>query len=157
MLPELSDFTLTICHAGREKTVLTPPPVAPPPFWVLRPGDSHHVTSLLADANFVNIVPPTPSEFGLELGKSIWARPSSIWSPEPSSPETQVVVAQQPCRAQSVIDGRDRIRRPTGVILSQSPTARERNRPRLDYLVEEVDPPALIKGGEIDRDIGLGT
>src|SRR5271169_5537341 len=92
MLPELSDLTLTFCQAGRGKTVLTPPPVAPPPP-ALSPGDCHQVTSWTLDPDFFSIVPPTPSAFGLELGKSIWAWPSLTWSPEPSSPaETQVVM-----------------------------------------------------------------
>src|ERR1700722_12764801 len=91
MLPLLSDLILTFCHAGRGKTVLTPPPVAPPPpdRW---PGFSHQVISLTFDPDCFNIVPPTPSAFGLELGKSIWAWLSLIWSPEPSSPDEMQAV-----------------------------------------------------------------
>src|SRR6266571_4842096 len=80
------------CHAGRGKIVLTPPPVEPPPFNVLRPGVSHHVTSLTAEPDFLSIVPPTLKTCGLQLGKSVWAPPSSTWSPEPSSPDEMQVV-----------------------------------------------------------------
>src|SRR5882724_4659464 len=92
MAPELSDLTRTSCQAGRGNSVLTPPPVAPPPLLVRRPGDSHQVTSFTCLPDFVNMVPPTPSENGLQAGKSTWASPSSIWSPEPSSPEETHVV-----------------------------------------------------------------
>src|SRR5271163_3458342 len=89
----LMDLTLTVCQAGRGKTVLTPPPEAPPPWPVLRPGVSHQVTSLTVEAEDFSMVPPTPRVLGLALGKSMWPWPSLIWSPEPSSPEeTQIVM-----------------------------------------------------------------
>src|SRR5580698_8823138 len=71
MLTEFSDFTFTFWHVGRWKCILTPPPVEPPPLLVLRPGASHQVTSLTRAPEPSNIVPPTASAKGLELGKSI--------------------------------------------------------------------------------------
>jgi hypothetical protein len=53
------------------------------------PGDTHQVTSLPAA---VNMVPPTESTKGLHEGKSTCAFPSSIWSPEPSSPDEMQAV-----------------------------------------------------------------
>src|SRR5262245_2872421 len=92
MLPLLSDLIFTFCQAGRANIVLTPPPVDPPPFPVLRPGVSHQVTSLIALPDCFSIVPPTLNTKGLVLGKSTCAAPSLIWSPEPSSPDEMQVV-----------------------------------------------------------------
>src|SRR5437764_8398244 len=65
----LMDLTLTLCHAGRGKTALTPPPLEPPPLLVRRPGASHHTTSFMAFPFWISLVPPTPIALGLELGK----------------------------------------------------------------------------------------
>ena len=65
-----------------------PPPLAPP----LLP--SFHTTSLeIVLPELCKVVPPQPSTYSLEAGKSTWASPSVISSREPSSPEaTQTVM-----------------------------------------------------------------
>src|SRR5277367_3658748 len=88
MDPVLMEGISTVCQDGREKVMLTPPPVAPPPLPVRCPGDSHQTTSWPE-----NIVPPTESTNGLHPGNSTWARLSAMSHPVPSSPEeTQIVI-----------------------------------------------------------------
>src|SRR5262249_17799726 len=94
-----TDVTCTFCQAGRGNLVLTPPPLAPPPFWVKvrRPGASHQGTSCGLTPGGLNCVPPTDSTNGLAAGKSTCARLPDMPSPLPSSPdETQTVM---PCIA----------------------------------------------------------
>src|SRR5580700_9780317 len=87
MLGLFSDLTVTVCHCGRLKQTLTPPPPAPPPFEVRSPGASHQTSSVGLAPAPASIVPPTLKTNGLEPGKSTCARPSVISSPDPSSPD----------------------------------------------------------------------
>src|ERR1039458_3198836 len=75
------------CQVGRSMLSLMPPPVAPPL------GPSFQTVSLvmLVPEDF-GVVPPRASTKALEAGKSQWARPSSTWSREPSSPAAQQIV-----------------------------------------------------------------
>src|SRR5580693_2851457 len=78
------------CHAGLVNTEETPPPVAPAPC-----ATSFHTTSdAIAGGErleAVSFVPPTPSTYGLEAGKSTCA-PLATPSLEPSSPAAQQMV-----------------------------------------------------------------
>ena len=66
---------------------LMPPPVAPP----LTPSFQTVSLVMLAPEER-KVVPPQASTKALEAGKSQWARPSSTWSREPSSPAAQQTV-----------------------------------------------------------------
>src|SRR5271166_396684 len=75
------------CQVGSGKTLLTPPPVAPPL------GRSFQtVSSTIFPLEDCRVVPPQPSTNELDAGKSTWLLPSLIPSEEPLSPEaTQTV------------------------------------------------------------------
>src|SRR3954464_4102791 len=73
-------------QAGRAKNALAPPPVA-----LCVP--SFHTTSDPMDLpEAVSFVPPQPSAFGLDAGKSTCALPSATPPPEPLSPLAQQTV-----------------------------------------------------------------
>jgi hypothetical protein len=70
------------CQVGRGKTLLTPPPVAPP-F-----GRSSQTVSLtIWSLEAWSVVPPQPSANVLDAGKSTWLLPSLTASVDPLSPE----------------------------------------------------------------------
>jgi hypothetical protein len=158
MLPELSEVTLTFCHVGRGKRVLTPPPVAPPPLLVLRPGVSHQVTSFTLVPDVINVVPPTSRVNGLQAGKPTWALPSSIWSPEASSPdETQVVMPSKRAAFNRSLMA--------ATALVDQPGSSSANPQLIESTagfaaitaLREVHPTSLVEGRKIDRDFSLGT
>jgi hypothetical protein len=55
-----------VCHTGLWNTALKPPPVAP------SPGSFHTTSPVIAEFATVMLVPPQPTTWGLEAGKSAW-------------------------------------------------------------------------------------
>src|SRR5690349_21298758 len=87
--PSLADggTWASVCQVGRAKVSLTPPPVAE------LVGLSFHTTSLVTVVpDPSSRVPPHPSTYWLEAGKSTCALPSPTASPEPLSPAAQQTV-----------------------------------------------------------------
>src|SRR5690348_8541378 len=73
------------CQDGTGKIELTPPPPAP--------MESFQTTSrVIFPSADSNRVPPQPRTNGLDAGKSACARPSRLWSRDPSSPDAQQTV-----------------------------------------------------------------
>src|ERR1700728_3836736 len=86
--PDVNVSCKPFCHAGNGKTLLTPPPPAPP----CAPSfQTDSAVIVVPEAS--TRVPPQPSTFGLEAGKSTWLAPSLTPSLEPLSPDaTQTVM-----------------------------------------------------------------
>jgi Transposase len=67
MAPEFNEATFTVLHAGRSNTMLTPPPVEPPPI-ARSPGCSHY-TTFLGWFESSSWVPPTANTLDLEAAR----------------------------------------------------------------------------------------
>src|SRR5574337_1810548 len=73
-------------YAGGGKKTLTPPPVA------LSVPSFHTVSDAIDAPDAISLVPPQPSAYGLDAGKSTCGLPSATPSPEPLSPAAQQTV-----------------------------------------------------------------
>src|SRR5689334_10953293 len=90
---------LSACQAGGGNSTLTPPPLAPSPALV-----SFQTTSLvMVVPEPSRRVPPQPSTYGLEAGKSTCAAPSLSPSLEPLSPLAAVTVTPSPAASSSAL------------------------------------------------------
>ena len=86
--PAVSAACSPFCHAGKAKTLLTPPPPAPP----CAPS-FHTLSAEIALLAAASRVPPQARACGLDAGKSTWLALSFTPSLEPLSPEaTQTVI-----------------------------------------------------------------
>src|ERR1700683_5268148 len=76
------------CQVGSGNTLLTPPPVAPPPC-----DCAFHTTSAeMLEPLPTRLVPPQARTCGLEAGESTWFLPPLPPSAEPLSPAATVMV-----------------------------------------------------------------
>jgi len=97
-LPEGLGTLAFCCQVGSAKTLLTPPPLAPPC------APSFQTTSLVMVVPLpTSFVPPHPSTCGLDAGKSTLLPPLVTPSLDPLSPEaTVMVIPNAPADAQAL-------------------------------------------------------